>query len=130
MATKTEPLHAGGFIASEANVTRSRETATVLSGQKLAAGEVVQKDGAGKLIAADGLLDTASDVQTEVAGVLFAAVDASATGANADVPGAVYIARDAEVVDADLTYPTESTAGGEKVATVASLAKLGIIART
>ena len=125
MATKTEPLHAGGFIASEANGFRSRATATVLSGQNLKAGEVVQKDGADKLIAADGLLDTALDVQTEVAGVMFAAVDASA----ADVTGAVYIARDAEVVDADLTYPTETTSGGEKVATVASLAKLGIITR-
>ena len=125
MTTKTEGLHAGGFIASEANVTRSRATATVLSGQNLKAGEVVQDDGGGKLIAADGLLNTAGDVITEVIGVLYAPVDASA----GDVVGAVYIARDAEVVDADITYPTESTAGGEKVATVASLALLGIIAR-
>ena len=125
MVTKTEALHTGGFLASQANGTRSRETATVKSGENLKAGEIVQDDGAGKLIAADGLLNTANDVQTEVIGVLFAAIDASA----ADVENAVYVARDAEVVDADLTYPTESTAGGEKAATKASLAKLGIIAR-
>lgn len=125
MTTKTEPLHAGGFIVSEANGFRSRETATVLSGQNLVVGEVVQLSGT-KLIAADGSLDTAGDVVTPVVGIMHAAVDAS----SADVDNAVYIARDAEVVDADITYPDETTAGGEKVATVASLAALGIIART
>lgn len=125
MVTKTEALHTGGFLSSEANGTRSRETKTVKSGENLKAGEVVQDDGAGKLIAADGLLDTASDVLTEVIGVLHAAIDASA----ADVKNAVYIGRDAEVVDADITYPAESSAGGEKAATQASLAKLGIITR-
>ncbi len=124
MTTKTEPLHTGGFIVSEANGFRSRETATVLSGQTLVAGEVVQLSGT-KLIAASGSLDSADDVSTAVVGIMHAAVDAS----SADVDNAVYIARDAEVVDADLTYPDESTAGGEKVATVASLAALGIIAR-
>ncbi len=125
MATKTEVLHAGGFILSEANGTLSRETKTVKSGENLKAGEVVQDDGAGKLIAADGLLDTAGDVLTEVIGVLHAAIDASA----ADVKKAVYMARLCEVVDADITYPTESTAAGEKAATQASLAKLHVIAR-
>ena len=33
MTTKTEPLHTGGFIISEANGFRSREVATVVSGQ-------------------------------------------------------------------------------------------------
>ena len=116
MSTLTETLHAGVFIASEANGERSREVATVKSGETLVVGEVVQLSGA-KLVAAD--------VVTAVVGIMFDAVDAS----SADVTGAVYIARDAEVVDADITYPTESTAGGEKVATVASLAALGIIAR-
>ncbi len=124
MITKTETLHAGVFIASEANGERSRETATVKSGENLVVGEVVQLSG-GKLVAADGSLDSAGDVVTAVVGIMFDAVDAS----SADVTGAVYMARDCEVVDADITYPTESTAGGEKVATVASLAALGIIAR-
>ncbi len=125
MTTKTEPLHAGGFIVSEANGFRSREAKTVLSGQNLVAGEVVQLSGT-KLITADGSLDTADDVVTAVVGIMHAAVDAS----SADVENAVYIARDAEVVDADITYPDETSAGGEKVATVASLAALHIIART
>ena len=125
MTTKTETLHAGVFIASEANGERSREVATVKSGENLVVGEVVQLSG-GKLIAADGALDSAGDVVTAVVGIMFDAVDAS----SADVENAVYIARDAEVVDADITYPDETSAGGEKVATVASLAALGIIART
>jgi hypothetical protein len=124
MPVFTETEHAGESIVSEANGKRSREVATVESGQVLVAGEVVQFS-AGKLIAADGLLNTAGDVITAVAGVMFDNVDASA----GDVTEAVYIARDAEINDSETTYPTETTAGGEKVATVASLATLGIIAR-
>lgn len=41
MTTKTELLHAGGFIISEANGNRSRDNATLLSGQNLKAGAVV-----------------------------------------------------------------------------------------
>ena len=125
MTDKVEGRHAGEFLVSEANGTLSRETATVLSGQNLKAGEVVQKDGGGKLIAADGILNTAGDVVTEVAGIIFDNVDASA----ADVTDSVYIDGLAEVEDAALTYPTESTAGGEKVAVIASLNKLNIKTR-
>lgn len=41
MTTLTEGQHAGEFIVSEANKTRSREPVTVLSGQDLAAGAVL-----------------------------------------------------------------------------------------
>lgn len=41
MTTKTETRHAGGFIVSEANGTRSREAITVLSGQTLLTGAVL-----------------------------------------------------------------------------------------
>jgi hypothetical protein len=41
MTVKTETLHAGSFIESEANGTRSRERITVLSGQNLLAGAVL-----------------------------------------------------------------------------------------
>ncbi len=124
MPVFTESIHAGESVVSEANGKRSRETATVLSGQNLVAGEVVQLSG-GKLIAADGLLNTAGGVITEVVGVMFDNVDALL----ADVTEAVYMARDCEVNDSRTTYPTESTAAGEKAATVASLALLGIIPR-
>lgn len=128
MTTKTQGPRRGDFIQSEANGTRSRDTGTVASGQNLQAGEVVMLS-AGKLVAHDGDLDSAGDVSTPVAGVMFDNVDASATGANADVPGAVIIARDAEVSDADLIFPDESSAGGEKAAVTASLKSLGIIPR-
>ncbi|HDZ74384.1 MAG TPA: head decoration protein [Aurantimonas coralicida] len=128
MLVKTEARHTAEFILSEGPGGISRDNGTVLKGQKLKVGEVVQKDGAGKLIAADGNLTSAGDVQTEVAGIVIDAIDASATGADADV-AAAYIARLAEVNNNLLTYPAESTAGGEKAAVNASLAKLFIIAR-
>lgn len=128
MVLKTEGRHTAEFILSEGPGSISRESGIVKVGQNLKAGEVVQKDGTGDLIAADGILNTAGDVETEVAGILLDNVDASASGENADTPAA-YIARLAEVNNNLLTYPTESTAGGEKAATNASLAKLIIIAR-
>lgn len=127
MGVKTEARHTAEFILSEGPGSISRESGTVLKGQKLTAGEVVQLS-AGKLIAADGLLNTAGDVLTEVEGIVIDAIDASATGEDADT-AAAYIARLAEVNNNLLTYPTESTAGGEKAGVNASLAKLNIIAR-
>lgn len=128
MTTLSEGKHAAEFLVSEANKTRSRKTGTVTSGQKLVAGEVVMLSG-GKLVTHDGSLNTAGDVITAVEGIMWEAYDASATGTNADIPNAVYLARDAEVNGEELTYPTESTAGGEKAAVQASLATLGIIVR-
>jgi hypothetical protein len=124
MTVLTETRHAGEYIKSEANGDRSRETGTVASGQDLAAGEVVMLSG-GELVAHDGLLDTQGDVITPAVGIMFDAVDATG-GA---VTGAVYTARDSEVVAAALTFPTETTAGGEQAGVTASLATLGIIAR-
>lgn len=124
MTVFTATAHDAEFIMTEANGQRSRENGTVASGEDLKAGTVVQDNGSGKLIACDGNLDTAGDLQTDVAGVLIGATDASA----ADVDAA-YIARDAEVNGNLLTFPTESSAGGEKAATIASLALLGIIVR-
>lgn len=117
MTTKTETLHAGAFLVSEANGTLSRATATVRSGQTLVAGQVVQffSDGVQELIA---YLDDTDG--TEAAGIMFDAVDAS-LGA---VAGAVYINQDAEVRLADLTF-----LGGTQSAAVASLLLLGIKTR-
>ncbi|RWC25899.1 head decoration protein [Mesorhizobium sp.] len=122
MTTLTETVHAGEFLQSEANGFLSRDAATVASGQVLKAGQVVEFS-AGKLIACSGLLDTAgTSLVTDAAGVLFDAVDASA----GDVADCVYIAREAEVKDDLITYPTETTAGGEKAAVIASLKSLHI----
>jgi hypothetical protein len=127
MTVFTEGRHTAEFILSEANGNRSRENGIVTSGQNLAAGAVVMLS-AGKLVIHNGTLDTGLDVVTAVAGILLESVNASSTGTNADTPAA-YIARDAEVNGDLLTYPTESTAGGEEAACNASLALLGIIVR-
>ncbi len=124
MAEKTETRHAAEFILSEANGQRSRESGTVVSGQDLAAGAVVEVSG-GKLTAftTDELTD--GSLITEAEGIIIDAADASA----ADVKGVAYIARDAEVNINLLAFPAETTTGGEKAHVIASLGKLGIIAR-
>ncbi|RWH32215.1 MAG: head decoration protein [Mesorhizobium sp.] len=126
MATFTERAVRGAadFVMSyHLSPFHACEFATVASGQVLKAGEVVQLEG-GKLIAATGLL-SGDALVTDVIGVMFEAVDAS----GGDVANCTYIARSAELKDGLLTYPAESTAGGEKAATVASLKKLGIAPR-
>lgn len=124
MTVFTETAHAGEFILSEANGNRSRENGTLLSGQDLAAGTVVMLNGASKLVEFD--TDTATDgsLQIEAAGVLIAAGDAT----DGDL-AVSYLARDAEVNLNLLTYPAETTSGGEEELTKASLKLLGIITR-
>lgn len=123
MTTFTEGRHAAEFVLSEAPGARSRENGTVVSGQDLAAGTVVMDNGAGKLTAytAGAVTDGGTD---EAAGILLYAADAS----DGDVEVS-YIARDAEVNQKLITFPAESTAGGEEANTIASLKLLGIICR-
>lgn len=45
MTAITEPLHAGGFMVSEANVHRAREQVTIALSQTLVAGQVLGKAG-------------------------------------------------------------------------------------
>lgn len=125
MTTLTEGRHAGEFLVSEANGDRSRETGTLLSGQNLKAGTVLGRTAAGKLKALPGDLDSNGGLEASAVGILWDNVDASA----GDVAGVVYIARDAEVNGAELTYPPETTNGGEEALTNASLALIGIIVR-
>lgn len=123
MTTFTEAAHAAEFILSEANGHRSRDNGTLASGQNLIAGTVVMDNGADKLIAytAGEVTDGGTD---EAAGILIAAGDAS-TG---DLAVSI-LARDAEVNLKLITYPAESTAGGEQANTIASLALIGIRCR-
>lgn len=123
MADFTEAAHTAEFILSEANGNRSRENGSLASGD-LAAGTVVQDNGSGALIAFTAAEDTAGDLATEAAGILLHAADASGGAVNV-----AYVARDAEVNLKLLTYPAESTAGGEEAHTIESLARIGIIAR-
>lgn len=124
MTTFTESLHAGSHIAWEADTQISRETGTVASGQTLKAGQVVMLSG-GNLTAHTGVLNTDGTLVNDVEGIMFDAVDASG-GA---VSGAVYSKRLTVVKDDDLTYPAESTAGGEKAACKVNMATNMIIAR-
>jgi hypothetical protein len=122
MTTLTEAIHTGAYEGSVVDRQLCFETATVKSGQNLKAGHVVEADGDGKLIACSGILDSDGALVTDVKGILHAAVDAS----DGDVTGKVYLARLATVKDDVLTYPAESSEGGEKAAVIASLEKLDI----
>lgn len=130
MTTFTEGKHPGEFLLSEANGHRSRKTGTVLSGQALVAGQVVALSG-GKLIAMPGTLDTDGNLTATAVGVMFDNVDASSAGpfGAGDRAGAVYIARDAEVLADKLTFPDETTDGDEQAQVTTQLASLGIVCR-
>lgn len=124
MPVLEEAAHAAEFILSEANGHRSRESGTLASGQNLAAGTVLQLNGSSKLVAFDADTNTAGDLLDQAVGIIIGAGDAS----DGDIEVA-YIARDAEVNLKLLTYPAETTAGGQRADMIASLKLLGIIAR-
>lgn len=119
-----EGVYPWAFVLDEANGQRSRHNGVLLSGQNLAAGTVLQLNAQDKLIAWDGLINTAGDAITAAEGILGYSVNA--TGGDKKVS---YLAREAEVNLKTLTYPEESTAGGEEAAMIASLAAKQIIAR-
>lgn len=119
----TEGKHPGEFLLSEANGTRSRETGTLTSGQKLVDGTALQITG-GKLVVKDATVNTAGAFTHALVGFLIGDWDASATGENADIPGVPYIARDAEVKSSSLTLPS-----GKETLAKTDAALLGIIAR-
>jgi hypothetical protein len=125
MSVLTEGKHTGEYIVWEADPQFSRETATVLSGQVLVAGQVVQLDGAGKIIAADGLLNSADAVITAPVGVMYDNVDAT----DGDVTGAVYTARDSVVNLSELTIPADDTDNPREAAYVTALKAIDIVAR-
>lgn len=128
MSTITEGRHTGEFLLSEANGSLSRESRTLKSGEKVVDGQLVSLNG-GKLVATPGDLDTEGALETAVEGIVLGDHDASATGTNADIKGVPYIARLAEVRDAYLVYPDETTEGGQKAAAVSALADLLIVPR-
>jgi hypothetical protein len=121
MAVQTESIHKSEGILSEANGFRSREQITVVSGQNLGSMFVVGKITAtGKYKEYD---NAAVDGSQSAAGVLIAAVDASA----ADQRG-VILARDCEVDYKTLQWKAGMNQG-DKDAGIADLAALGIIVR-
>lgn len=131
VTVKTEGKHAGEFIAWELPGNASRSLGIVKQGQNLVAGQVVQKDGTGDLVAFTGAVDSNDQLITQAAGVLFDNVDASASGANADVPGQPYLDWTAVLKLSELTFPVEDSLDNVSQQQVAidSLALLGIKVR-
>jgi hypothetical protein len=64
MTTKTEALHPGEFILSEAEGSRSRDTVTILSGQNLKAGAVIGKVGVTLTVSAPAFSGTGNGAIT------------------------------------------------------------------
>ena len=123
MPTKSDQPGTGYFIKSEANGDRSRDQITVASGQ----GALIPGTVLGKITASGkfGLYDNdAVDGRQTVAGLLYAAVDAT----SADAVG-VAIARDAEVYLDRLTWGAAVTTQAEKDAAVVEMTAAGLITR-
>ncbi len=87
MATKTEVVHAGEYIVSEANNTRSREAGTLVKGNNLGAGAVLGGE------------------VTDAGAVV--------TGTGNGVPGAVTLSPSAEVGEYALVCKDASSSGSE-----------------
>jgi len=127
---KTESQHRGEFLLSQANGSLSREVGVLAAGNVAKDGRAVKLVG-GKLVPTAGTSHTDGTSDEAVVGIVLGDHDASATGANADVPGVVYIARLSEVKGALVTLHAVS-GGGAATATAAvkgALAKLNIIER-
>lgn len=123
MAILTRPVADVDFIITMQDGHLSVENGVLSSGQNLPAGTILQASG-DELVALDGNLTTAGAVVTAAKGILMYSTDAT------DADQAIaYVARLAEVNGRALSFPTESTAGGEKAAAIASLAALDIIVR-
>jgi hypothetical protein len=119
MTTKTQTLGPYGFLISEANSHRSRDSITIASGQgELAVGTVLARESGGEYVAVDP--DASDDTETAVA-ILGYPVDATSAAVIVSA-----ITRDAEVRAADLVWPDDSNI--EALGTVA-LAAAGIITR-
>ncbi len=122
MTTFNETQHAGGFMVSEANGTRSRATKVLAESQTLVAGAVL-----GTVTATGQVKELdpqAVDGSQVASGILW---DAKTSGVGEN-PIVVVVARDAEVNAAELTYPVGITAG-EITQALADLEALGIFAR-
>lgn len=122
MTVVNEGQHAGGFLLSDANGTRSRDIVKIASGAgALKAGTVLGR------VAVSGeyvIYNPANVDGSEVAAaVLYGNVDASTAAANA-----VAVVRDAEINKSELIWFSGATVD-QINAGVANLATVGIIAR-
>jgi len=122
MATKTQEARFSDGVFWETEQNYTREEVTILSGENLAASDVVGKvTASGKYVAYD---NAASDGSQAAAGVLVVAVDAS----DADTLGAIVIRGPAIVNPDGLGWNTQDAAA--QTAGLVDLAALDIIERT
>lgn len=121
MTTLTEGMHEGEFIGELAmGIGYHVDVVTVLSGQNLVAGAVVGKvTASGKYVAFDNA--GTDDGRRTVAGILVAAVNASA----ADAAGKVLVRGPAIVNKNDLTWAAGIDAS-EKASAITAMLALGI----
>lgn len=113
----TEAVGTGSFLMSEANGTLSRDAGVLASGQNLPAGAVVY-------LATGKWTEVVKTKETDAAGILLAATDASA----ADTP-CVVITRDAEVNGKELTWNAVTETAPVTATAIAALAAVGVIVR-
>lgn len=127
MTPKVETQHMGEFLVSEGNGAISREVGTLASGEKVTDGRALAVNGAGKLVAVDGTLNTAGDSNEDVIGFVLGDHDAT----SADVQGVPYIARLAEVKASNVVLHsvTGSGAADATTAVIAALEKRNIVLR-
>lgn len=104
MTTKTEARHSAEFILSEANGNRSRENKTLVSGQNLKGGTLLEyeNNSTERVTAWTGNRESAGVYDPLPMGILIEDIDASSS----DTKCAVMI-RDAEVNKKLLTYPAQ-----------------------
>lgn len=120
MATLTEAKYPGEFIATEAFGKRSRDNATLITGQNLGVGRVLGKiTASGKLTA---VAPGASDGSEVAAAVLFKACDATSADATC-----VVMARDCELNRAEMDFGALDA--GQQTTAIAQLALQHIIVR-
>lgn len=121
MASLTEVRPAGSFLVWEEEADYSRENIVVLMGEVLDAGTLIGVDSAGKWKSSD---PGAADGSEVVAGVLFAAVDAT----TADTP-AVAIVRNAVVNKNIIVFDAAINTDPLKEDAIAQLKTAGIVVR-
>lgn len=123
MTTLTEGRHAGEFIVSEANGDRSRNQATLVSGQDLAAGAVLGLITASGKYTAHDPVTPATDGSEVARAILLAPTDASGGDQRC-----VVVDLDAEVDGGALTWHA-TISGPQKAAGIAALLTHGIKVR-
>lgn len=117
----TEGNYPGDWLINEFSLEYCREEKTIKSGEDLASGQVVAKDGGTD---DDNWVAFEDDTDTPAAGILVYAVDAS----SAAKKGVVIVRGPVTVSKAGLTWHTDNDAT-DKTNGLADLLALGIVAR-